>query len=179
MRSAGELIAEVGYEAATAAEIGRRAGFSRSMVRARFGSKEHLVDAMIRSAYDSPLDAKLSASNTGLANLFARIDMLAQAVAERPDVMRSIFAIEFQAVGRGSGPHVSGWVTRLRDGALDAIRAGQLDGSIRRELDADDVAHALAVVGFGNAFLWSVYGTPDFQRHIDQWKSWILETLST
>ena len=42
-RAAAELIAEGGYDAATAAEIGRRAGYSRSMVRARFGSKEQLV----------------------------------------------------------------------------------------------------------------------------------------
>ena len=45
IEAAAELIAEKGWEATTAAEIGRRAGYSRAMVHARYGSKDAILDA--------------------------------------------------------------------------------------------------------------------------------------
>jgi AcrR family transcriptional regulator len=39
-----DLVAEQGYEATSAAEIGLRAGFSRAMVHARYGTKDALLD---------------------------------------------------------------------------------------------------------------------------------------
>jgi AcrR family transcriptional regulator len=74
LEAGAELIAEGGYDAASAAEIGRRAGYSRSMVKARFGSKEQLVDAVIRSAYEGPLTEPLPESATGIERVLARID---------------------------------------------------------------------------------------------------------
>ena len=45
--AAAELIVEKGWEATTAAEIGRRAGYSRAMVHARFGAKDVLLIALL------------------------------------------------------------------------------------------------------------------------------------
>jgi AcrR family transcriptional regulator len=179
LEAAEELISEVGYEAATAAEIGRRAGFSRAMVSARFGSKQQLVEALIRSAYDAPLDATLSRSRTGLEQVLARVEMLARAVSERPHIMRLIFASEFRAASDASAAPVSAWVSRLRAETREAIRAGQLDGSIRPDLDAADIAHALDAFGFGSAFLWSIDPAADFERRVERWKSWISTALGT
>ena len=50
-----ELIAEKGFDRTTAAEIGERAGYSRSMVRARYGSK----DALLESIFGDELDRRL------------------------------------------------------------------------------------------------------------------------
>jgi hypothetical protein len=47
-----ELIAEKGFERTTAMEIGERAGYSRSMVRARYGSKEALLESVLRNDYE-------------------------------------------------------------------------------------------------------------------------------
>ena len=47
--SAIELFARQGYERTTAAEIGTNAGFSRNMVRDRYGSKE----ALLQSVFDA------------------------------------------------------------------------------------------------------------------------------
>jgi AcrR family transcriptional regulator len=178
-QAAAELIAQGGYDAATAAEIGRRAGYSRAMVRARFGSKEQLVDAVIRSAYEGPLTVPLPESATGMEHVLARIDTMGRLVDENPALLRMLFAVEFQAAGKGSGmaDRAASWVSRLRSDTLEALRKGQRDGSISSELDAEATAHAIVVEGVGSAFLWTVDPAEDFGRRIDQWRARTLKTL--
>ena len=124
--SAAELIAEGGYDAATAAEIGRRAGYSRSIMRARFGSKEQLIDAVIRSAYEGPLTVPLPESATGMERVLARIDALGRLVDESPALLRMLYAVEFQAAGKGSGmtDRAASWVGQLRSDTFEALREG-------------------------------------------------------
>jgi AcrR family transcriptional regulator len=179
MQAAAELIAESGYDAASAAEIGRRAGYSRSMVRARFGSKEQLIDALIRSVYEGPLTVPLPESATGMEHVLARIDTMGRLVEENPALLRMWFAVEFQAAGKGSGmaDRAASWVGRLRTDMLEALREGQLDGSISSELDAEATAHAIVVEGVGSAFLWTVDPAEDFRRRIDQWRARTVRTL--
>lgn len=179
VQAAAELIAEGGYDAASAAEIGRRAGYSRSMVHARFGSKEQLVNAVIQSAFEGPLTVPLPESATGLERVLARIDAVGQLVDENPALMRMLFAVEFQAAGKGSGmsERVATWVGQLREDTLEGVREGQRDGSISRELDAEDTAYAITVEGVGSAFLWTVDPNEDFRRRIDQWRDRTVKTL--
>jgi AcrR family transcriptional regulator len=179
LQAAAELIAEGGYDAASAAEIGRRAGYSRSMVRARFGSKEQLVDAVIRSAYEGPLTVPLPESATGMERVLARIDAMGRLVDESPALMRMLFAVEFQAAGKGSSmaDRAASWVGQLRNDTLEALRQGQRDGSINGELDAEAAAHAITVEGVGSAFLWTVDPAEDFRRRIDQWRARTVKTL--
>jgi AcrR family transcriptional regulator len=179
IRAASELIAEGGYDAASAAEIGRRAGYSRSMVQARFGSKEQLVDAVIRSAYEGPLTVPLPESATGMERVLARIDAVARLVEENPALLRMLYAVEFQAAGTKSGMsnRAADWVGRLRDETLHAVRQGQRDGSINGELDAEATAHAITVEGVGSAFLWTVNPAEDYPRRIDQWRTHTIKTL--
>jgi AcrR family transcriptional regulator len=179
LQAAAELIAEGGYDAASAAEIGRRAGYSRSMVRARFGSKEQLVDAVIRSAFEGPLTVPLPESATGMERVLARIDAMGRLVDESPALMRMLFAVEFQAAGKGStmADRAASWVGQLRSDTLEALRQGQRDGSINGELDAEAAAHAITVEGVGSAFLWTVDPAEDFRRRIDQWRARTVKTL--
>lgn len=172
LRAAAEVIAEGGYEAASAAEIGRRAGYSRSMVRARFGSKEQLMNAVVANAYEGPLTVQLPESATGLERVLARLDTMATLVDDSPDLMRTIFAIEFQTAGSASltSTRVADWVSRLRADVLAAVHAGQSDGSIRTDLDPEPTAHAIVVEGIGSAFLWTVDRTEDFRARIGQWR---------
>ena len=180
MRAAAELVAEGGYHAASAAEIGRRAGYSRSMVRARFGSKEQLIDAVIRSAYEGPLTVPVPESVTGMEHVLARIDTMGRLVDESPALLRMWFAVEFQAAGKGSGmsDRAASWVGQLRGDVLQALRKGQRDGSVSSELDAEATAHAITVEGVGSAFLWTVDPAEDFRRRIDQWRARTVKTLT-
>ena len=73
-----ELFAEQGYERTTAAEIGLRAGFSRNMVRDRYGSKE----ALLRSLFDTQFGQRLLPAmrreriGTGLERVLGQLDDL-------------------------------------------------------------------------------------------------------
>jgi AcrR family transcriptional regulator len=180
VRAAAELIAEGGYEAATAAEIGRRAGYSRSMVRARFGSKEALLEAVVTSAYEGPVLAALPESASGLQRVLARLDATAVLIDESPALLRMVFAIEFQAAGSGSrmSRKVADWVARLRADIHAAILDGQADHSIRADVDAEPTAHAIVVEGIGSAFMWIVDPAEDFRVRITQWREHTLKTLT-
>jgi AcrR family transcriptional regulator len=149
------------------------------MVRARFGSKDRLMDAVIRSAYERPLTVPLPVSATGMERVLARIDAMGQLVDENPELLRMWFAVEFQAAGKGTRmtARAAGWVSRLRSDMLEALRKGQRDGSISGELDAEATAHAIVVEGVGSAFLWTVDPAEDFRRRIDQWRARTVKTL--
>jgi AcrR family transcriptional regulator len=181
IQAAAELIAKGGYEAASAAEIGRRAGYSRSMVHARFGSKEQLIDAVVTSAYEGPLTVQLPETATGLERVLARLDTMASLIDGSPELMRTIFAIEFQTAGSASrkSTRVADWVNRLRADTLAAVLAGQTDGSVRPDLDPEPTAHAIVVEGIGSAFLWTVDPSEDFRSRITQWRERTLELLNS
>lgn len=180
IQAATALIAEGGYEAASAAAIGRRAGYSRSMVRARFGSKEQLLDAVIRSTYEEPLTIQLPESATGMEHALARLDTMGRLVDENPAFLRMLFAVEFQSAGKTSRmpDRAANWIGQLRSDMLEALRKGQRDGSISDELDAEATAHAIVVEGVGSAFLWTVDPAEDFRPRIDQWRAHTLKTLT-
>ena len=149
------------------------------MVRARFGSKEQLIEAVIRSAYEGPLTAPPSESATGMERALARLDTMRQLVDENPALTRMLLAVEFQAAGRGStmSDRAAGWVGHLRADMIEALRTGQADGSINVALDVESTAHAIVVQGVGSAFLWTVDPDEDFRRRLDEWRARTLETL--
>ncbi|HEY2447959.1 MAG TPA: helix-turn-helix domain-containing protein [Mycobacterium sp.] len=180
IRAAAELIAEGGYEAASAAAIGRRAGYSRSMVSARFGSKDQLINAVVASAYEGPLTVELPETASGLERVLARLDTMATLIDESPELLRTIFAVEFQAAGSGSrmSTRVADWISRLRADTLAAVLAGQADGSIRTDLDPEPTAHAIVVEGIGSAFLWTVDPSENFRSRIAQWRQRTREVLA-
>lgn len=179
LQAAAELIADGGYDAASAAEISRRAGYSRSMVHVRFGSKEGLVDAVVASAFEGPLTAEIPEGATGLERVLARLDTVAALASKTPELLRTIFAIEFQAAAGGSrmGTRVARFVTHLRAETLDAVLAGQRDGSIRPDLVAEPTAHAIVAEGIGAAFMWIVDPSEDFRARVDQWRARTRERL--
>src|SRR4051794_27505202 len=47
LHAAGDLVAEGGYQSMTLATVGERAGYSRSLATARFGSKGQLLEALV------------------------------------------------------------------------------------------------------------------------------------
>jgi hypothetical protein len=95
---------------------------------------------------------------------------MAALIDQSPELMRTIFAVEFQAAGSSSrmSSHVADWVARLRADTLAAVLAGQADGSIRP--DPEPTAHAIVVDGIGSAFLWTVDPAEDFRSRISQWR---------
>src|ERR1700724_642251 len=94
-----ELIAEKGFDRTTAAEIGERAGYSRSMVRARYGSKEALLESIFGNELDSRLMPSGDEELTGLPWVLARVDHVARLLEEERELMRAFCVMSFEAAG--------------------------------------------------------------------------------
>ena len=161
------LIAEQGYTATTAQEIGLRAGYSRDMVRVRFGTKEALLDTILTSEYESRLDQPDDPSESGLRRVLSRIDRMRRFAEEDAQLLRAMLVLNFEAAQADDQlrTRIRRWLDHVRGGMADAIRAGQSDTSIAAELDADVQAREILSTAIGYAYFWIV--DPDFDLHTE------------
>jgi AcrR family transcriptional regulator len=152
------LIAEKGFNKTTTAEIGERAGYSRSMVQFRYGTKEAFLESLLREEYETRLLATEPGPDTsGLDRVLAQIDLLRDQTAENPGLMRGFFVLCWEATGpleslRG---WLADWLERYRETTIESIRAGIDDGSISAEIDPEPEAGALIASCIGDAFMWT------------------------
>ncbi|MCV7176329.1 TetR/AcrR family transcriptional regulator [Mycolicibacterium sphagni] len=155
MEAAAELIVEKGWEATTAAEIGRRAGYSRTMVHARFGGKEAILEDFLQE-YVGRLNPNPNPEATGMDQVLGHIDRIRDLYAHDPDVLRAMFVSTFEAMKTTSPlrervtDQLAGGVANVADG----LRKGQRDKSVRRDIDVDRAVGDISAVFFGIAFLW-------------------------
>ncbi|KWX20337.1 TetR family transcriptional regulator [Mycolicibacterium wolinskyi] len=155
--AAAELIVEKGWEATTAAEIGRRAGYSRAMVHARYGSKDAILDAF-QQTYVMRLNPDPEPGATGLQQVLAHFDRIQEIHAEDPSLMRAMFVSAFEAVKTTSPlrdavrTQLSGAAVKIEAGLHNGIR----DGSIRPDIDVDAARQDITSSVFGIAFQWVV-----------------------
>lgn len=167
-----ELIAEKGFERTTAAEIGERAGYSRSMVRARYGSKEALLESIFGSELDRRLMPRGDAGFAGLDWVLARVDHVARLLDEEPELMRAFCVMSLEAgVAVGS---LRGWYTRwLSDyerQLAEHLRAGQRDGTVRTDLDPEAEASQFVLIGLGLVFRWTLSPGYDLAGQFRAWR---------
>ena len=107
--AAVELIAEKGFERTTAMEIGERAGYSRSMVRARYGSKEALLESVLRNDYEPLMLAPEVNGQNGLERAVAVLSRAFGVAQEQPALLRAFFTVCFETVGPVG--HLKPWLT--------------------------------------------------------------------
>ncbi|NVN53857.1 TetR/AcrR family transcriptional regulator [Mycolicibacterium hippocampi] len=157
-RAAAELIIEKGWEATTAAEIGRRAGYSRAMVHARYGSKDAVLDAIFMREYMAALSPDLDPDATGLEHALAHLDRIGQLAADDPELLRAMFVAAFEAVKSTSAlrPRSLGQLDvgmrRVRAG----LEKGVADGSVRPDVDVTRAVNDISSAVYGIAYLWLV-----------------------
>ncbi|MBH0780249.1 TetR/AcrR family transcriptional regulator [Nocardia bovistercoris] len=158
VEAAAELIAEKGWEATTAAEIGRRAGYSRAMVHARFGSKDAILDAFFDHDYVRRLTPDLDPDTTGLDQALAHFDHVERLYHENADFLRAMFLATFEGAKTTSA--LRDRVRRnIRDGkakVASALRTGLADGSVRPDIDLDRAVNDISSTVFGLAYQWAV-----------------------
>ncbi|MEW2483428.1 TetR/AcrR family transcriptional regulator [Mycobacterium sp. NPDC049093] len=157
LQAAAELIVEKGWEATTAAEIGRRAGYSRAMVHARYGSKDAILDAF-QDVYVTRLNPDPEPGATGLQQVLAHFDRVQEIHAEDAAVTRAMFVSAFEAV-KTTSPLRDGVRTQLAGAAVKieaGLRAGIADGSLRPDIDVDIALRDITGSIFGIAFQWVV-----------------------
>lgn len=155
--AAAELIVEKGWEATTAAEIGRRAGYSRAMVHARYGSKDAILEAF-QQTYVVRLNPDPEPGVDGLHQVLAHFERIQEIHAVDPALMRAMFVSAFEAV-KATSPLREAVRKQLRDAAVKVeagLRTGIRDGSIRPDIDIDAAREDITASVFGIAFQWIV-----------------------
>ena len=98
IEAAAALIAEKGWEATTAAEIGRRAGYSRAMVHARYGSKDAILDAFFLDDQIQRLSPDADPTSVGLEEAMGHFDRVTALYTQDHDFLRALFVATFEAV---------------------------------------------------------------------------------
>ncbi|MCX2930058.1 TetR/AcrR family transcriptional regulator [Mycobacterium sp. CVI_P3] len=155
LASAIELFARQGYERTTAAEIGTNAGFSRNMVRDRYGSKDALLQTVFEEFARQLLPAvRGERIGTGLDHVLGQVDDLLNAVEREPETMRAMIVLTFETPGPLQT--FAGWFDRLiadYESELAAhLAAGQVDGSVRDDLDPAREAEVFVSYAIGLCF---------------------------
>jgi AcrR family transcriptional regulator len=171
-----ELIAEKGFDRTTAAEIGERAGYSRSMVRARYGSKEALLESIFGAELDRRLMPAEDHGLTGLPWILARVDHVASLLEDERELMRAFCVMSFEAAGpiHSLRSWYSQWLQGYERQMAEHLRAGQLDGSVRADLDVEHEAAAFVLHGLGLVFRWTLDPDGyDLAAKFRDWRVWL------
>jgi AcrR family transcriptional regulator len=162
LEAAVELIAEKGWEATTAADIGRRAGYSRAMVHARYGSKDAILDTLFVTEYEKRLSPALDPKSSGLQQALAHFDRIAQLYAEDRELLRAMFVLTFEAV-KATSParsRMQMWLKRGEHTVEAGLRNGIVDGSVRPDIVVARAVNDFGGAVFGIAYQWIVQAYP-------------------
>lgn len=157
LAAAVELFAEQGYAATTPSQVSERAGYSRGMVRVRFGSKLGLLQAVVEREFEAPLIAPArDLSLRGIDRMLGIVDALRTMLAEERAFMRATLMVSFESVStlRELGSHTEAWLSQLEQAVTDALQDGQQDGSVRLDLDCEAEGKHWVATGVGLAFRW-------------------------
>jgi AcrR family transcriptional regulator len=166
-----ELIAEKGFERTTAMEIGERAGYSRSMVRSRYGSKEALLESVLRNDYEPLMSAPEVHGQNGLDRAVAVVSRAFVAAEDQPALLRAFFTVCFETVGPVGHlkPWLTEWLNRIESEVAAALRKGEKDGSVSTHVDPDVEARRVIAFGLGIGFRWVLEPARDFAGEMRQW----------
>ena len=157
--AAADLIVEGGFATLTLAAIGERAGYSRGLVTARFGSKEGLVEALIDRVVTTWSHRNViprTKGKTGFEGVTVLIDAIRRQAERDPRGLRVLYALTFEALGPDEElrTRFAKFHAEMRADFARLLAKGRRDGSIRSALSPDAEA-ALIVAGLrGIAYQW-------------------------
>ena len=181
LQAAAELIVEKGWEATTAAEIGRRAGYSRAMVHARFGSKDAILEAFLHE-YVKRLNPDPDPKSTGMQQVLAHFDRIEEIYAEDRDLLLAMFVATFEAV-KSTSPLRQRVRDQLKSGAEKVekgLRKGIRDGSVRSGIDIARAVSDISTAVFGTAFWWTALpDQSDLGRELTNVRARIIDDYGT
>jgi AcrR family transcriptional regulator len=178
-----ELLCEGGLHRATLKEIGERAGYSRGLASARFGSKEGLFASLV-----SAIDAKWTADfamqvrgRTGVEALDATLDAVEHFLGERPMYTQALYVLWYESLSSHSDVRrkLAEQQERDRRSVERWIAQGQSEGSIRADIAADRFAVQFMAFVFGIIYQWHISpGSIDVAQATGDYKQSVRELLS-
>ena len=157
MQAAIELIAETGFQRTSASEIAERAGYSRTMVAARYGSKEALLEHLMHHEYQARMLPDLG-DTKGIERLQQWITLIRQQARADPALLRAFYTLVFEAAGPVPSlrPWIVDWLERCTTEAAEAVRAGQADKTVRADIDPAAEAEQFVSSGVGLGFQFAI-----------------------
>jgi AcrR family transcriptional regulator len=161
LSAALELFAERGFRASSLQAIGERAGYSRGLVSARFGSKEGLLRELVTRMLDRwghDVRDPAVGGRVGAEALVAVAGVHRQAIERNPDAVRALYMLLFESLV--DMPDLRGELGRLdqklREGTTRTIRAGIKSGAVRADVDASAQAALFLAVLRGITLQWLI-----------------------
>lgn len=159
LEAAGELISEGGYGAMTLAAVGERAGYSRGLVTARFGSKLDLLEALVQrftTVWNVRNVAPRTVGRSGLDGLLITIDAIREQARRDPRALRILYALQFEALGGVPElrNHFVEFHRTMRADMARFIRRGLRDGSISPGTSPKAEAAAVVASLRGIGYQW-------------------------
>jgi AcrR family transcriptional regulator len=182
LEAAIALFAERGYEATSAGAIAERAGYSRSLVNVRYGSKQALLEALLETELEDRLLAAPGTDASGLEQLLQPIDRVLALLDDDPQLLRAFFVVMFEAIGPVPvlRPHVSGWLARLESATAQAVEQGRRDGTVRADVDAGAVVSELNHLSIGIVYRWLLEDEDfDLAAALTAWRAQLAARLAT
>ena len=177
LQAAAELIVEKGWDATTAAEIGRRAGYSRAMVHARYGSKDAILESFLHE-YVKRLNPDPDPKTSGMDQVLAHFDRIEEIYTEDHELLLAMFVATFEAV-KTTSPLRERVRDQLRSGAEKVekgLRKGIRDGSVRSGIDIARAVNDISTAVFGIAFCWTALSDQyDLGRELTSVRARIVE----
>lgn len=166
--AATALIAEKGAAGTSLADIGLAAGYSRGLPSSRYGTKLALLEALI-DAMDDWFEAQLEAGlagKTGMAAVFARLDVHFDAAVREPmgtAALYAMFAESFSGMPE-LRPRVRALLKKSRQGLTAALRAAQRQGELGRDVDC--ARHGALIIDTISGFILQslISGKPENLR---------------
>ena len=168
------LIGEQGFNKTTVAQIGRRAGYSHSMVHARYGSKTALLEAIFRDQWQTRLVPDIDDSLSGLERVLSQLDQLIAAINDERELFRTIIVLSFEipAHAETMKPWYREWFERYYARMAENLELGERDGTIRPGLDHRAEAERFVTYGSGLCFMWSLdWDGYDMKRALTDWRT--------
>jgi len=159
--AAVDLIAEQGYSRTTLAQIGKRAGYSRGLAGHRFGSKDRLLQVLVRHVgerFRAELLEPVLGERRGLDAILLLCSTLLRGLREQGTVARAYYVLLAESLGPAAEIRDAVVVANreLRAFFQEALRQGITRGEITTEIDPARGAAILAGTMRGLALQWLI-----------------------
>jgi len=158
--AAEHLVIELGTHATTLKEVGERAGYSRGLAHARFGSKEQLfmrlTERCLAHWYEEVRNQ--SRGRRGSAALMSRLDAIIAYAANHPADAQVLYILWFESVGVSSPmkERLSEFHQAARKDISSLLEEGVKQGELSKKTDVEALTLLITSTSFGLAYQWLV-----------------------
>jgi AcrR family transcriptional regulator len=175
------LIHEHGTHNTTLRDVGEKAGYSRGLASARFGSKEDLFRELM-SVFDQRWSEEYRAyiaDRTGIAAFRASIDAIVHFVTSNSDYVRAMFILRYEMIGSSDAmrARLAAQHEIYQHDVERWIRQAIEDGGIKPGTSPERIAMQYCCFYFGIMYQWLVNPGTDVQRAAYDYRDLTLNSI--